>query len=69
MIWVGLTGPLLSLWLSRKESIWNAGDLGLIPGLGDRLEKEMATHSNILAWKIPWTLEPGGCSPWDCKES
>ena len=68
MIWVGLTGPLLSLWLSRKESIWNGGDLGLIPRLGDRLEKEMATHSRV-AWKIPWTLEPGGCSPWDCKES
>ena len=26
----------------------------------DALEKEMATHSNILAWKIPWTEEPGG---------
>ena len=26
----------------------------------DLLEKEMATHSNILAWKIPWTEEPGG---------
>ena len=25
-----------------------------------RLEKEMATHSNILAWRIPWTEEPGG---------
>ena len=31
------------------------------------LEKEMATHSSILAWKIPWTAEPG--SPWGCKES
>ena len=29
-------------------------------GLEDPLEKEMATHSNILAWKIPWTEEPGG---------
>ena len=28
------------------------------------LEKEMAAHSNILAWKIPWTEDPGGCSPW-----
>ena len=37
----------------------NAGDSGLIPGLEDPLEKEMATHSNILAWKIPWTEEPG----------
>ena len=26
----------------------------------DPLEKEMATHSNILAWIIPWTQEPGG---------
>ena len=30
-----------------------------IPGLGRSLEKEMATHSSILAWEIPWTEEPG----------
>ena len=29
-------------------------------GWEDTLEKEMATHSSILAWKIPWTEEPGG---------
>ena len=29
----------------------------------------MATHSNVLAWRIPWTEEPGGCSPWGRKES
>ena len=29
-------------------------------GLEDPLEKEMASHSNILAWDIPWTEEPGG---------
>ena len=29
-------------------------------GQEDTLEKEMATHSSILAWKIPWTEEPGG---------
>ena len=29
-------------------------------GWEDRLEKEMATHSTILAWEIPWTEEPGG---------
>ena len=29
-------------------------------GLEDPLEKEMVTHSSILAWKIPWTEEPGG---------
>ena len=32
------------------------------------LEEEMATHSSILAWKIPWAEEPGGYSPWGCKE-
>ena len=42
-----------------KESACNAGDLGLIPGLGFSLEKGMATHSSILAWRIPWTEEPG----------
>ena len=30
------------------------------PGQGDSLEKGMATHSSILAWRIPWTEEPGG---------
>ena len=38
----------------------NAGDVGLIPGLGKPLEKEMATHASVLAWEIPWTEEPGG---------
>ena len=39
-----------------KESASNAGDLGQ----EDPLEKGLATHSNILAWRIPWTEEPGG---------
>ena len=34
-------------------------DVSLIPGLVKTLEKEMATHSSILTWKIPWTKEPG----------
>ena len=42
-----------------KESAWNAGDLGW----EDPLEEGMATHSSILAWRIPWTEEPGGLSP------
>ena len=33
---------------------------GSIPGLGKCLEKRMATQSSILAWRIPWTDEPGG---------
>ena len=42
-----------------KESARNAGDLGLIPGLGRSFGGDMATHSSILAWRIPWTEEPG----------
>ena len=37
-------------------------------GQEDPLKKGMATHSSILAWRIPWTEEPGGPSPWGCKE-
>ena len=44
-----------------KEYACNAGDPGLIPpGWEDLLEKGMATHSSILAWRIPWIEEPGG---------
>ena len=43
-----------------KESACNAEDPGLIPVLGRSPEKGMATHSSILAWRIPWTEEPGG---------
>ena len=44
-----------------KESACNAGDSGSRSlGPEDPLEKDMATHSSILAWKIPWTVEPGG---------
>ena len=42
-----------------KTSACKAGDPGSIPELEDPLEKEMATHSSILAWRIPWTEEPG----------
>ena len=45
-----------------KESTYNVGDLGSIPGLEDPLEKGKATHSSILAWRIP------RASPWGCKE-
>jgi len=37
----------------------NIGDTVSILGQEDPLEGEMATHSSILAWKIPWTEEPG----------
>ena len=51
-------------WLSGKESTCSAGDLQetRVQSLGweDALEKEMATRSSILAWRRPWTEEPGG---------
>ena len=53
----------LPWWLSGKESTCSAGDagdMGKIPGWEDPLEEGMATHSSILAWRIPWTEEPGG---------
>ena len=42
-----------------KASASHAGDPGSIPGSEDPLEKEMVTHSNILAWRIPWTEKTG----------
>ena len=41
-----------------KESACSAGDLGPSMGLEDPLGEGMAAHSNILAWRIPWTEEP-----------
>ena len=56
----------LPWWLSGKEPTCQAGDVGLM-GQEDPLEKEMATHSSILAWRILWTEELVGYSPWGCK--
>ena len=49
----------------NKESVCHAGDLGLIPGSGGSSGERIPlqyhpTHSGILAWRIPWTEEPGG---------
>ena len=43
-----------------KESICNAGDVGVIPGSGRSPEKGMATHSCVPVWRVPWTEEPDG---------
>ena len=47
----------------------NAGDTSLIPGSGDSLEKEMATHSSILAKEIPWSEKPGGLQSMGSQKS
>ena len=49
---------LPTIWETRVQSLCQE----------DLLEKETATHSSILAWKIPWMEEPGGYSPWGLKE-
>ena len=52
-----------------KESACNAGDVGSIPeSERSSLEEEMATHSSILAWRIPWSEEPGGLQSKDTPE-
>ena len=38
-------------------------------GQDDPLEEEMVTHSSTLAWRIPWTKEPGGLRAWSHKQS
>ena len=50
--------------LSAKQETWV-----LSLGWEDPLEKRMATHSSVLAWRIPWTEEPGGLESMGCKES
>ena len=52
-----------------KEFTCNVGDLGSIPELGRPLEEGMATHSSILAWRIPWTEKPGGLQSTESQKS
>jgi len=51
-----------------KEFACNAGYPSSILGLEVPLENEMVVHSSILAWRIPWTGEPGGAWSMGCKE-
>ena len=46
----------------RETQVWSLG-------WEDHLEKEMVIHSSTIAWKIPWTEEPVGYSPWGRRES
>ena len=66
-----VTTERLSLhrWLSGEEPAYNAGDTDSTHGSGSSLEKDMATHSSILAWKIPWTEEPGGLQSMGSQKS
>jgi len=46
--------------LGKEPAYQNAGATGLIPGWGRSSGGGHATHSSTLAWRIPWTEEPGG---------
>ena len=57
-------------WFSNKESACQCRRLGFDPCVReDPLEKEMATHSSILTWEIPWTEEPGGLQSMESQNS
>ena len=58
LVYGGFAGGSVVKNLPAKEETW-------VQSLGqeDPLEKEMAIHSSILAWKVPWTEEPGGLQP------
>ena len=51
-----------------KESTCSEGELGLIPGLERSPGERKATHSSILAWRIPWTVYPWGHKESDTTE-
>ena len=59
----GFDGSLVSQMLKNLPSMQET--LVRSPGWEDPLEKGMATHSSILAWRIPWTEEPGGLQDSD----
>ena len=54
---------------NQSASVGDTRGSGSIPGWESSLEAEMATSSSILAWRIPWTEEPGGLYPGSHKES
>ena len=56
-------------WFSKEYTCKMQETRVQSPGPLDPLEKEMATHSSILAWRIPWTEEPGGLQSIESQES
>ena len=52
--------------VKNLSAVWGTWVRSL--GWEDPLEKGKTTHSNILAWRIPWTDDLAGYSPWGCKE-
>ena len=57
-LYIKYAGKASLVGSDNNEPACNVGDAGLIPGQKDPLEKGMATHSSILAWRIPSVEEP-----------
>ena len=59
----------LPTWVRDKESACQTGNGGFDPWVKKILENEIATHSSILAWEIPWTEEAGRLQSMGLQES
>ena len=63
VLWTSLVAQMVKRLPTMQETLVQS------LGRGDPLEKGMATHSSILAWKISWTEESDMLQPWGCRES
>ena len=60
----------MAWWVENLPAMQEMQEIGVqFLGQEDPLEEGTATHSSVLAWRIPWTEEPGGLQPITCKES
>ena len=60
---------MIYIYMNPPANAGDISDMNLTLGWKDHQDGGMATHSSILAWRIPRTVEPGRYSPWDHKES
>ena len=62
-VYMGVWASLVAQMVKNLPAVCKTWVLS--PGQEDPLEKGMASHSSILAWRIPWTESQAGYSPWD----
>ena len=55
-----MASPVTLLVKNPPANLGDIGNMGSLPGPGRSHGEDMATHSSILAWEIPWAEEPGG---------
>ena len=63
---INIWASVVAQMVKDPHAMWETWVWSL--GWEDPLEKGITTHSTVLAWRIPWTKEPRGYSPWGCKE-